>query len=305
MARLRARRVGAAFAWSVREVSLQPHAVLPHQPHPEFVTPPQYAACGGWGTSSRSGPWSSWRCRCSRSDQKGTYHRISYFQERRGRQGDTLGLRCAASLGDDRLFLFDPRIGLPVPGPRTGLAAWPLLQEAVHDASVLAQLTVDKRYPYDMTAERAAKVVVRQFCPLSAPAAAGRIGGGATPEREPRAGASGPGPAGREGATDQGQVRPGVGATRRRGFYAVDAGAKNVSGAGVLRQFLPDTGRRYLPTGAMRSGGSATPCARLSIARAFSISNCCHRKDCRPPSMTPWQKFPGAKVGPGAACIYE
>jgi hypothetical protein len=65
-----------------------------------------------------------------------------------------------------QLLLFDPRLGLPLPGPGgKGVAT---LAEAQSRPEVLKQLTVDEKYPYDVTAEQAAKAALVVACPLSA-----------------------------------------------------------------------------------------------------------------------------------------
>jgi hypothetical protein len=65
----------------------------------------------------------------------------------------------------ERLYLFDPRLGLPLPGPGgKGVAT---LDEARKDPGVLGQLKIDKLV-YDVTAERAQKATAGLFVPLTA-----------------------------------------------------------------------------------------------------------------------------------------
>src|SRR5262249_37778140 len=74
---------------------------------------------------------------------------------------------CGVAVGKDAkdLSLFDPRMGIPLPGPGgKGVAT---LAQACQDASVLGQLKVDK-LSYDITPELAKKSHVRAFCTLSA-----------------------------------------------------------------------------------------------------------------------------------------
>jgi hypothetical protein len=73
------------------------------------------------------------------------------------------GVACAGGRG---LYLFDPRLGLPLPGPGgKGVAT---LQEVSTRPSVLAGLDVKGAPPYDVTAAQARKAELADFCPLSA-----------------------------------------------------------------------------------------------------------------------------------------
>ncbi len=76
---------------------------------------------------------------------------------------------CGALLprdGKPQIFLFDPRLGMPLPGPKgRGIAT---LAEAREDPDVLGQLNLNDEAKYDVTAEDARKAEVRLACPLSA-----------------------------------------------------------------------------------------------------------------------------------------
>ena len=68
--------------------------------------------------------------------------------------------------GSDEVYLFDPRLGLPLPGPKgKGIAT---LRQAIASPDVLGQLTMKDGPPYDVTAELAAAGELQQVCPLSA-----------------------------------------------------------------------------------------------------------------------------------------
>ena len=98
---------------------------------------------------------------------------------------------------DKDIYLFDTRLGLPLPGPKVpgedvALAGSPLsifpgnlpwaawsqgkrsqpplatLAQIRTRPDLLQQLTVDPRYPYDVTPEQAAKGEIQVACPLSA-----------------------------------------------------------------------------------------------------------------------------------------
>jgi hypothetical protein len=68
--------------------------------------------------------------------------------------------------GKDDIYLFDTRLGLPVPGPGgKGVAT---LRQVKARPGLLARLGPDPAHPYDVTAEEAARAEVRLVLPLSA-----------------------------------------------------------------------------------------------------------------------------------------
>jgi hypothetical protein len=74
---------------------------------------------------------------------------------------------CGVAIGEqpEALYLFDPRLGLPVPGPDgKGVAT---LAQACSDRNVLGQLDVDK-FRYDVTPQQAKETEVFLFSTLSA-----------------------------------------------------------------------------------------------------------------------------------------
>lgn len=68
--------------------------------------------------------------------------------------------------GGSSIHLFDPRLGMPIPGPRPGEVA--TLGQVSRDPALLSQLTVSDKHRYDVTAEQAAGADLRLVCPLSA-----------------------------------------------------------------------------------------------------------------------------------------
>jgi hypothetical protein len=74
---------------------------------------------------------------------------------------------CGVAVGDGMdVYLFDPRLGLPLPGPKgQGIAT---LAEVRQHPEVLAQLNVNEKQRYDVTAEQARAAQVFLICPLSA-----------------------------------------------------------------------------------------------------------------------------------------
>jgi len=68
--------------------------------------------------------------------------------------------------GKGDIYLFDTRLGLPLPGPGgKGIAT---LAQVKAQPELLRQLTVDKESPYDITPEQARGAEVYPACPLSA-----------------------------------------------------------------------------------------------------------------------------------------
>jgi hypothetical protein len=157
-------RAEQAFAWVMRQVRLQ--AVRPSgQTDP---APPAFALRRGWGTAleralvfialleqfdldeDAPGRLRGTLVYCPGPDRK----------PRLWACGVAVGTRPAA------LFLFDPRLGLPVPGPRgEGVAT---LAQASADTSVLGQLRVDEVRRYDVTAAQAKEAEVYLVPSLSA-----------------------------------------------------------------------------------------------------------------------------------------
>ncbi len=160
---------------------------------------------------------------------------------------------CGVAMGDkpEALYLFDPRMGLPIPGPDgTGVAT--LAQTCDDKMKVLDQLQVDNLH-YDVTREQARQAEVYLFCTLSAlaprmvllqdhllrdsqvhvrlaadvpNALSGSADGGDKSRRQPGEGAGMAGRRGRSAAVPverRGRLRCGAGPARaiRAGFGAV------------------------------------------------------------------------------------
>jgi hypothetical protein len=171
----------AAFAWVVRQVRLEA-GVFP-------AVPPQFALRRGWGT-----PMDRALVFLSLLEQFGS----GEGEQRNGRP-NLLGClvafpraegmpelwACGVLIEDDpQVYLFDPRLGLPLPGPGgKGVAT---LADARKDPAVLAQLNVKpvQQTPgrplamaagcwvyepgYDVRAKRAVDADLYQYVPLSA-----------------------------------------------------------------------------------------------------------------------------------------
>ncbi len=160
-------RAVRAFDWVIRQVRLQDGL---------FATvPPQFALRRGWGTAldralifmallqqlNDGGPQFSgcllgWPAQVTESLK----------WPRQGAEPVELWA-CGIVIGDEpKMYLFDPRLGLPIPGPKgEGVAT---LAEVRKDPALLAQLTVKADHPYDVTQKRAQNVEIYQYCTLSA-----------------------------------------------------------------------------------------------------------------------------------------
>jgi hypothetical protein len=148
-------RAAAAFAWVMRQVRVQSPTGVP--------LPPLYALRRGWGTeldralvflavleqltTEEGQPLEGCLVFCSESDRLRLW-------------------ACGVAIGEkpNGLYLFDPRIGLPLPGPGgKGIAT---LAQVRSDPAVLEQLRFEK-LPYDVTAEQAKSAQVQLVCSLS------------------------------------------------------------------------------------------------------------------------------------------
>jgi hypothetical protein len=153
----------AAFRWVVRQVRLQ-EGMFP-------VVPPEFALRRGWGT-----PLDRALVFVSLLEQLDTLESRAGRQPLRGclvcwppaRPNDPPQVwACGVMVGDEpNLYLFDPRVGLPLPGREgNGVAT---LAEVRKDPGLLSALTVDPDNPYDVTAERAREAEIYHYVPLSA-----------------------------------------------------------------------------------------------------------------------------------------
>jgi hypothetical protein len=158
-------RAVAAFKWVIRQVRpniYDPDALL-NTGEQEFL-PPSFTLRRGWGDpleravvfltllQQDSGPE---RLRGLLLTVPGT------------KPGARKFWACGVIVGDDKkkIYLFDPRVGLPVPGADgKGVAT---LTEVVNNPTVLHQLDVDDKQRYDITPELAGKAEGLGFFALS------------------------------------------------------------------------------------------------------------------------------------------
>ncbi len=154
----------AAFAWTCRQVRLAPGDVEP--------APVSFVLRRGWGNSIER-----------------ALVFVALLEQFGLEEGDKSGLQgciltlpregggariwgCGVAVGDkpDGLYLFDTRMGLPVPGPKgVGIAT---LAQAAADATVLTQLDAgkDSKDKYDVTLAQAKEAKLFVLCPLSSAA---------------------------------------------------------------------------------------------------------------------------------------
>src|SRR5437660_3059531 len=84
-----------------------------------------------------------------------------------GKPGEpTLRYWLPGALIDKQIYLFDTRLGLPLPGPKgQGIAT---LAQLRAQPDILRQLTVDDRAPYDVSQDQARQAEIHVACVLSA-----------------------------------------------------------------------------------------------------------------------------------------
>jgi hypothetical protein len=163
-------QAAAAFAWVVRQVRLENPSQTRQKYVPGASDPPLFVLRRGTGTSVEraftflallrqlGNPGEFQGCLVLRPDQGGGTGRL-------------WACGVLAGKGTD-LYLFDPELGLPLPGKDgKGVAT---LAEVRKDPSLLNQLNVEGRR-YATTAEQAKAAEVYQICPLSALAPRMRI----------------------------------------------------------------------------------------------------------------------------------
>lgn len=153
-------RAEAGFAWVCRQVRLADQMAEP--------APVAFALRRGWGSAfERSALFLALLEQFGQDegDESGLQGCLIGWME-----GERFRLwACGVTVGakPDALYLFDPRLGLPVPGPGgKGIAT---LAQAQADPTVLTQLDADK-LKYDVTPEQVSKAEAQLITPLSSAA---------------------------------------------------------------------------------------------------------------------------------------
>ncbi len=163
-------RSAAAFAWVVREVRLADPTAI-------GLTPPQFALRRTSGTPmERALVYLNLLDQLGAADETETSPPgqaeapppfLGCLVYCRNKPADAPRLwACGVILnGGPDVYLFDPRLGLPLPGANgKGVAT---LSDVCKDASLLKQLDVDAAHPYDVTAEQARTAELHVVCSLS------------------------------------------------------------------------------------------------------------------------------------------
>jgi hypothetical protein len=130
-------QIQAAFAWIVREVRLREQEV--------FLLPPRFVLSRGWGSSLERATVFSEVADLLGIDACMVAVPFGSQEER--------GLRywIPGALIDGQIYLFDSRMGMPIPGPGGhGVAT---LSQARSQPAILGSLTVNAEFPYDVNAE--------------------------------------------------------------------------------------------------------------------------------------------------------
>jgi hypothetical protein len=155
-------RAVAGFEWVMREVRWEERSEkltlsADFTLTPDFVLAPDFVLRAGYGTAMERA-----LVFLGVLDQLGI---DGVLLAAPGVGGQSRLWACGALL-DKSIYLFDPRIGLPLPGPGgKGVAT---LDQAQKQPEVLGQLTIDAKLPYDVTTEQARGARLLLGCPLSA-----------------------------------------------------------------------------------------------------------------------------------------
>jgi hypothetical protein len=145
-------RASAGFAWVMRQVRLRERT--------GDALPPHFVLRRGWGTALERG-----LVFLALLDQLGVDGCMLLVPA--GAAGQThLRYWIPGALVDKQIYLFDTRLGLPVPGPNgQGVAT---LARVRTQPELLQALTVDEKFPYDVTADQAKQAEIHVACYLSA-----------------------------------------------------------------------------------------------------------------------------------------
>jgi hypothetical protein len=273
----------AAFGWVVRQVRLQ------EDPEP---VPPAYALLRGWGSPlERALIFLSLLEQFGAEDEgPPALQGCLLFLPGKEKGSPARFWACGVAVGKkpESLYLFDPRLGLPLPGPRgKGVAT---LAQALTDPDVLGQLNLDRKHSYDVTAGEARSARAYLFCPLSA--LAPRMALLQDRLLRDRRWKDQPLPA-------PVQVRLAVDPARARARLASAVGGSGEvgvwrEGVGLLRHFVPKeeggSGKGREPTPEEVKGFLGVPWAGLPKQSRFQLYHV---------QLAPWEAFPKEFRNPG------
>jgi len=148
-----------AFDWVMREVRLRPDE--------GEASPPSFVIRRGWGTAlERALVFLALLEQIGDPDTPQP-ELLGFLLETPDGKGGTNLWACGVVIGDSKdVYLFDPNLGLPLPGPNgEGVAT---LAQAREKAEILAQLNVGEKNRYPVTREQAQAAQPQLVCPLSA-----------------------------------------------------------------------------------------------------------------------------------------
>jgi hypothetical protein len=147
------------FAWVMREVRLRPEE--------GEASPPSFVLRRGWGSAlERALVFLAMLEQSGELDAPQPELLGFLLEVPDGRGGMNLWT-CGVLVGDEKdVYLFDPRLGLPLPGPNgEGVAT---LAQARDKSEILARLNSDEKNRYPVTKEQAQAAQAQVACPLSA-----------------------------------------------------------------------------------------------------------------------------------------
>jgi hypothetical protein len=147
-----------AFAWVMREVRLLPDD--------GEASPPCFVIRRGWGTAlERALIFLALLEQLGDADAPQP-ELLGFLLQVPDAKGEMRLWACGVVVGDKDVYLFDPYLGLPLPGPNgDGVAT---LAQAREKAEILAQLNIDDKLRYPVTQEQVRAAQAWLVCPLSA-----------------------------------------------------------------------------------------------------------------------------------------
>ncbi len=148
-----------AFDWVMREVRLRPEE--------GEASPPSFVLRRGWGTAlERALVFLALLEQIGEPDAPQP-ELLGFLLETPDGKGGMNLWTCGVVIGNSKdVYLFDPNLGLPLPGPNgEGVAT---LAQAREKGEILAQLNVGEKNRYPVTKEQAQAAQAQLVCPLSA-----------------------------------------------------------------------------------------------------------------------------------------
>jgi hypothetical protein len=148
-----------AFAWVMRQVRLRESE--------GEEAPPAYVLRRGWGTGVERALVFLALLEQLGDPEAAHPELLGCLLEVPDHSGQMIFWACGVVVGDGKdVYVFDPRLGLPLPGPGSkDIATLAALRK---QPDLLAQLKFGDKQQYDVTAEQARAAQARLVCPLSA-----------------------------------------------------------------------------------------------------------------------------------------